>query len=238
MQLIDLETARTVHRLGRGAAQSFLAFHVASRRIAVCTTVGVHVLDWDSGQVVVELPGETAAGTGVAWHPSGQAIAISGLASGCELWDVSERRMLNLYPHRGPITDPHFSRDGELLLTYDYWTGELNIWNTGTGQEVLRSPEFPSFTGDRSSSESDTLLCLQPSGLTLWRIDTGLATYPLVGAPNTRLATCTTSRSARTADCSRSDALAVLSCGISAPCGARFTAAVRDACLHSHPMAT
>ena len=182
--LIDLFTFHRLKQLLQQEATARPAFHAPSRRIAICTRSGVSILDWTTGQVVSELPAETRAGLGIDWHPSGEAVVVSGLNEneGVALWNVAQRRLLTYFPHRGYITRPHFSHDGSYLLTPDDWSRELRLWNTGTGQEVLRNNAIHLFAADSSGSPEDLLVQLRPDGQILWRIVPGLLTHPLLKA--------------------------------------------------------
>jgi FOG: WD40 repeat len=178
--LIDLFTFHRLKQLLQLEATARPAFHAASRRIAICTSSGVSILDWTTGQVVSELPAETRGGLGIDWHPSGDALVVSGLNDGVAMWNVAERRLLTYFPHRGYITRPHFSHDGNYLLTPDDWSRELRLWNTGTAQEILRSSAIHQFAADSSGSPEDLLVQLRPDGQVLWRIVPGLLTHPLL----------------------------------------------------------
>ena len=183
VQLIDLATGQPVKQLLQLQATARPAFHKASQRIAICTTSGVRIIDWPTGRLVSELPQLTYGGLGIAWHPSGEALAISGPYVGVELWSVAGPRLLTRFVQGGMITRPHFSRDGGLLWTLCDRSGELRLWNTGTGEEVLHSWEMYPFVADGSQSPGDFLVQLRPEGLALWRIEPGLATNPLLDAP-------------------------------------------------------
>jgi WD40 repeat protein len=184
VQLIDLATGLPVKQLLQRDATARPAFHRASKRIAICTNAGVSIIDWPTGQAVVELPEETKDGCGVAWHPSGEVVAICGPTDGVELWNVASRRLLTRFPHRAVITRPYFSQDGSLLLTQGDWTGELRVWDTGTGQAMLHSGFTAAFAADDSGCPGDFLAKLQSDKLTLCRIVPGVAANPLLDAPH------------------------------------------------------
>jgi WD40 repeat protein len=183
VQLIDLATGQPGKQLLMLQATARPAFHKASQWIAVCTKSGVSIIDWPTGRLVSELPQQTAGAVGIAWHPSGEAVVVCGLADGVELWSIAGPRLLTRFPQGGMITRPHFSHDGCLLWTLCDWSGELRLWNTGTGQEVLHSWEDYAFVADDSQSPGDFLIQLRPEGLALWKIVPGLATNPLLDAP-------------------------------------------------------
>ena len=182
VRILDLVWFHNVKPLLQVEATARPAFHAASRRIAICTRSGVSILDWTTGEVVSELPAETRGALGIDWHPSGEALVVSGLNEGVGLWNVAERRLLTCFPHRGYITRPHFSHDGNYLLTPDDWSRELRLWNTGTGQEVLRSSAIHLFAADSSGSPEDLLVQLRPDGQILWRIVPGLLSHSLLEA--------------------------------------------------------
>ena len=161
---LSLATGQPVKQLLQLQATARPAFHRASQRIAICTTSGVSIIDWPTGRLVSELPQQTHGGLGIAWHPSGEAVAICGLADGVELWNVAGRRLLTRFPQSGMITRPHFSHDGGLLWTQCDWSGELRLWNTGTREEVLHSWEKYAFVADGSESPGDFLVQLRPKG--------------------------------------------------------------------------
>ena len=187
LSLIDLESSTAIWNLAQREVTTDAAFHEASRRIAVCTKSGVCIIDSDTGAIVAELPEETAGGYGIAWHPGGEAVAVCGLAEGIALWNVVQRRRLTWFRQPGYVICPHFSRDGNFLLAYEDWSGELQVWNTGTGQAVVRSTSIDRLTADVSGSPGDYLIQMRPDCQALLRIVPGLVANPLLDAPHDSL---------------------------------------------------
>src|SRR5262249_43357694 len=103
MHLLDLHPGGKVRSLGRGAAQSRFAFHPASQRIAVCGPQSVQVVSVETGAVLSELPPPLVVNKlfpSVAWHPSGEYLAVAGYENGLDLFDVTTLHpLLNYLPH-------------------------------------------------------------------------------------------------------------------------------------------
>ena len=175
MHLLDLESGQKIRQLGRGAARSHFAFHQASQRIAVCTAENVQVLSAETGAVLAELtpPLASAVYPGIAWHPSGEFLAVSGYNDGVSLWRLATKRRHKAYAHRGDAVHCRFVAGGEMLLTHDAWVGHMHLWQTRTARELLGEASFHYYVGDESGARPHWLLAAEGSGLVLWEVEPG-----------------------------------------------------------------
>jgi serine/threonine-protein kinase len=174
MHLLDLGSGRKIRYLGRGAAQSRFAFHPDSQRIAVCGPQSVQVISVETGDVLSELSPPKVINKlfpAVAWHPSGEFLAVAGYENGIALFRIATEQRIMSYPHRGAATHCYFVAGGDQLLTYDTWSGNLYLWNTTGGRELLSERTFDYFVGDVSPTGQRLLLAKEGSHLRLWEVD-------------------------------------------------------------------
>jgi WD40 repeat protein len=170
MHWLDLETGQLLHTIGRGVGRSNFGFHLPSRRMAVLGTDSVQVISWDTGAVLSELPAEPSALVEVAWHPSGEYLAVSGNEDGVALWHVASGRRAMVYSHIG-VVKPYFLGDGDYLLTHNLWESNVRMWHTGTGEEVLDDPTFPHFQSELMPDGRHLLLAKDEAGIALWEVE-------------------------------------------------------------------
>jgi serine/threonine protein kinase/WD40 repeat protein len=151
MRLVDLESGVTVRALGKGSATSPFGFHAATRQIAVCRNDRVQVISWDTGEIECELPTVGITGSRVAWHPSGEFLAVWGKSDGIDLWHVKTRTKTFVFPHFGIPAQLMFNDDGSVLVSYSLWNQRLLVWDVGTGQRLLEVLGIVSMACDTAS---------------------------------------------------------------------------------------
>jgi WD40 repeat protein/tRNA A-37 threonylcarbamoyl transferase component Bud32 len=137
MKLVNVETGIFARQLGKGAARSRFALHPSSRRIAVCVGDNVQVISSDTGQIERELPVGRFATARLAWHPSGQYLAVWDDWENITLWHVETHTKLFTFQHRGIPTELLFNDDGSLLVSHSSWDQRLFVWDVGAGQRLL-----------------------------------------------------------------------------------------------------
>ncbi len=105
-----------------------LAYREDPGLLAVCTSVGVALLDPKTGALLSELPvGEDCVA--VAFHPDGSRLAL-GTGERIELWDPDlPERVATLHGHAGRIQDLAWTADGRTLLSVDAG-GWVRVWET------------------------------------------------------------------------------------------------------------
>src|SRR4029453_5883978 len=101
MHWLDLTTGQKVRQLGRGPGRSPFIFHESSRRIAVMGDRGVQIIDWETGDMLAELPATPTGYVSLAWHPGGEFIAASADDEGVMLSHVSSGRRVLAFPQLG-----------------------------------------------------------------------------------------------------------------------------------------
>ena len=156
MRLVNVLDGSEVRTLGHGQAKSRFAFHTATGQVAVCGPETVQVIDVETGEIIVELPQGERDAKRLAWHPSGQHLAIWA-GDEVELWNIkSTTRMLAL-PHRGVPNRLIFDRNGSLLASQSLWDSRLLVWDVGTGERLLDLSEFDAIACDASGDDVDFL---------------------------------------------------------------------------------
>ena len=142
MKLVNVETGIPVRPLGKGVARSRFALHPASRQIAVCVASNVQVISSDTGEIKRELPVGNSPTARLAWHPSGQYLAVWGDTEGITVWDVKTGTPLFTFQHRGVPAQLLFNDDGSLLVSHSLWDQRLLVWDFGSGQRLLEVHGF------------------------------------------------------------------------------------------------
>ena len=75
----------------------------------------------------------------VAWHPSGDRLALATYDHNAYLWDLESDTLAHRFAGAiSELTDVHFSPDGELLVGGG-WDGFGRIWLVETGQQLART---------------------------------------------------------------------------------------------------
>jgi len=191
MRLVEIETGKTVHSLGRGPAQTPFSFHAASRRVAVGVGSSLQIISCDTGELLAELEGPAPAGTCIAWHPSGDHLAVWVVGEApIVLWNVHTQRRAMTFEHRGYAYELAFSGDGSHLLSYSLWDRNLRLWNAGTGQKLLEVPTFPVCACDVTSDAQLTLFVQRGGQAELWEVSTPAECRTLASGPTVSGGTC------------------------------------------------
>ena len=141
MRWVRVEDGVVVRSLGRGAARCPFVFHAPTSRVAVCGGENVQVIATNSGEIEAELPAGMSPELRLAWHPSGETLAIWGNVSGISLCDVRSGTMTLNLTHRGVPARLCFTEDGSILASHSLWDRRLQIWDAATGQRLLDVPE-------------------------------------------------------------------------------------------------
>jgi eukaryotic-like serine/threonine-protein kinase len=142
MKLVNVETGIPVRPLGKGVARSRFALHPASRQIAVCVASYVQVVSSETGEIKRELPVGNSPTARLAWHPSGQYLAVWGDTRRITVWDVKTGTSLFTFQHRGVPAQLLFNDDGSLLVSHSLWDQRLLVWDFGAGQRLLEVHGF------------------------------------------------------------------------------------------------
>lgn len=135
----SIEFAERVTRVG---------FSPGGRHLAVIGGVDLFVLDWQSSAPNgAPLAGISAAPREAPWtarrlywsefSPDGQRILAATQGDGVQVWDVANRSLALVLPHKAMVPRAHFSRDGRRIVTACA-DGAGRLWDATNGEEVLR----------------------------------------------------------------------------------------------------
>jgi serine/threonine protein kinase/WD40 repeat protein len=173
IHLYELSSGRRVRRLPVEGKITWLAYDPAGRRLAVATDGRATILDAGSGAVLHRLPEDAGPppSEAIAWHPSGEILAVTDKDLRVRLWDVAGGRAVRILDGRSAGTQITFNHAGDLVATTG-WQGQLRICETATGRQVLSVP----FKADlRRFSADDRILGGGHHGgqFVLWEIERG-----------------------------------------------------------------
>jgi serine/threonine protein kinase/WD40 repeat protein len=120
---------------------SFTAFAPDGHRLAVVFRGRVQILDIETGTRLLALPEARPvvySSRPLAWHPSGNYVAVVCAGQEVHIWDLKRRTQLaNLKGWRNAGLSVAFTPDGERLLSSGY-EGLLRVWDWRTGRQVLQ----------------------------------------------------------------------------------------------------
>lgn len=124
-------TGDTVGKLLPGSDVVDFAFSPARRWLACLVDSDlVQVCDLDSGVLVQELSRDDDLLTGIAFHPTGSQLAMSGFL-GVRIWDASNGRVLRDLPCDGARWGVTFSPDGRKVVAVGRG---VHFWDLSTGE--------------------------------------------------------------------------------------------------------
>jgi WD40 repeat protein len=147
----------------------------------LATLAGDHTFQlWDSttGQAIQHFTDPTLAI--ILWSPDGRRILSSLTAKrttniSLSIWDVlTGRKLLTYSGHTHPAVAAQWSADGTRILSIS--PAELLLWNTSTGQTILRLPLQPgSNPAEARLSPDGRYLAFAPQGnqVQIWNAITG-----------------------------------------------------------------
>lgn len=161
LEIFDLQTAKSVRTLGSLAALDEIAVAPDARRAALLLDDAVHVIDLMSGKMdfLSDESGGASEMQRFAWNPDSQTLAMAQeRGKGIGLWNViTATKLISV-----PCADGHrsflFNSTGELLLTYDHWSGHMQLWSTCSGEAELSSRDIALYGIARNGTGGFSLL--------------------------------------------------------------------------------
>ncbi len=148
MFLARLSDGAIVRPLGQGTALSRFAFDNSSSRVAVCTESNVLIISIENGEIETRLPPTKNVDPILAWHPSGDYLAVWQNGAAVTLWDARTGTKAHSFALAGVPGQLCFSRDGSILAAQTLWSQRLWVWNVDTGELCLEVPEFACLGSD------------------------------------------------------------------------------------------
>ncbi len=118
-----------------------------------------HVLNLDTGDVIVRLPPTSASGiSALTWHPQGRHLATATDRQ-ISIWDIesgAEKPRLVLEGHQARVTRFAFNQRGDVLASNGY-DAVLRLWDPWSGQPLVSMPG----AGPLQFSSDDRLIAHQ-----------------------------------------------------------------------------
>src|SRR5262249_46298187 len=98
----------------------------------------VEIWDWNKPRVLHKLPTRGFV-RGIDWHPDGRRLAGASSDGRVYVWDVEHEQIVAILTgHASEVISVHFSHSGDWLSSIS-WDSTLRLWDSLTGQELLRS---------------------------------------------------------------------------------------------------
>ncbi len=170
--IVEASTGKSIHAQRDIEAIAPATFHAPSRRFALCTTTDVRILSLDDGRVLDSVP--RAAGTPrVAWHPSGDYLAVWVSPQPINLWDLKAHKSVGEMPNLGFPQLLQFSADGNRLVSSSLWDAKLILWDVGTAQKELELQGFNNPVADESADGQSCILTSDGNTAELWEVAFG-----------------------------------------------------------------
>jgi WD40 repeat protein len=116
------------------------------------------VLDAETGEEILRLPGHEGHLWGARYSPDGSAIVTTGWDSIVRVWDAGTGEQLLEIRHQGPdaARSAHYSSDGRFIVTQRLGRNrDVMIWDAVTGRRLCKHPGDWT-DGDRIVVVSDT----------------------------------------------------------------------------------
>ncbi len=159
------------------ARQSPYAFDPAGNRLAAFDAGKVYILDAKTGKELSSIP---EAGLAVAWHPSGNYLALVCAAHEIHVWDLIRSKRMSVLKgwHNGGL-HLAFTPDGERLLS-NGWENVTRVWDWRTGRQLLQMKGRSSLC----CRADGRLLASEGSRLSLIELTTGREFRSLVQQSN------------------------------------------------------
>jgi serine/threonine protein kinase/WD40 repeat protein/Tfp pilus assembly protein PilF len=112
-------------------------FDPAGNRLAALDAGKVHILDAKNGKVLSSIP-ESQPCQALAWHPSGNYLALVCSYRELHVWDLKRMRLMSVLKGcRNSGIHLAFTPDGERLLSGG-WESVLRVWDWRTGRQLLQ----------------------------------------------------------------------------------------------------
>ncbi len=182
--LYDLTQGRELRRLAPGAVPHAIRFDPSGRRIVVVSPnsrEGVQIRLVEDGSVAAAWA-LTDPGFAADWDPGGRHLAVGSQDGRIWLLDPTDpaRAPRTFEGHDGQVIALAFHPGGTLLASGS-WDGTLRLWETSSGQELVKGP-FPEAHPIRFSRDGRLLGPGHDVGASwLWEVAEGSECRSLVG---------------------------------------------------------
>ncbi len=170
----DLPTGKCMHQFQVANVPTHLAFHPYNEQLAVAANRVVQVFDTKTGQQIYELnhPDLESWIHTVAWHPSGNRMAMGCSDRKIHIWDLQTRTEAMppwSHPSLG-ATQVNYNRTGDRLITVD-WEQRAGLWDAINGRLLLTIPEVA--TGIFGVNDQTFGFGIEGKDVRLWNISNG-----------------------------------------------------------------
>jgi len=137
IQLWDMVEGKRLATLQTDDIVRRVSFHPTEKQLAAAVGKTIDLWDVETGVKLHTLPKQSDKVRSIAFSPDGKLLASGNEDSMIHLWDVVNKRELEVLPHehRAAISALVFSPDGKLLLSGSE-DNTIRLWDVATRQSV------------------------------------------------------------------------------------------------------
>ncbi len=163
LQLWNAETGELAREWqGHHRGEAAVAFAPDHKHLASASDT-VRVWDLDLAQEKMQLPAKAGdPAFSVAFQPAGKLLAVGYRSGLVEIWDWTQKLVVQKFNYPGPVHALAFSIDGGKLVVSG--ATKIVVWDIAANQEIKR---FDSKDGPQASMPNVASLAFSPLGLTV-----------------------------------------------------------------------
>lgn len=172
-----------------------IAFSYDGSLLATAFSKEAQLWNTDTGQLIQEFEGHTAWVRSVKFLRGGTMLASIDWDATVRIWNIGTDQEIQTFRVKSFRSGFCFSSDGTLLAAKTLSADELGaetqgairLWNTSTGEEVLRIPDLEYSTSALAISFDNGFLAsgTEYNTICIWDVSTGQSVHTLVGHTDT-----------------------------------------------------
>jgi WD40 repeat protein len=150
-----------------------VAWKPDSAQLAAANIGGIYIWDADARGIGWESPkglflDQLLEVTTIAWSPDGTTLASGSVDGIVRVWDTTRQALIATLSNGGlPIRDVEYSPDGTRLASTD---GNLSIWDTDTGQQILEKVDLDVISVSWSPDGSQIAIGTTNGEVQIWNL--------------------------------------------------------------------
>lgn len=184
LRIWDAESGDMLRILHLGHSVWFVNWSPDGSKIAMNNGT---ILDAETLEELMRLPGDAASSRASSWSPDGRRIATA-FGKEIKIWDVATGQEVMTLATTGRVGRVSWSPDGRKIASGSAGEGRARIWNAETGEEFkveVHGGDFISWSRDSRKLASESLLGIEGYGIQVWDVEVGQRLLVLRGHQST-----------------------------------------------------